>query len=331
MSTADTPREVLLEVQDLKKYFSPHGSLLGQRGGKIRAVDGVNLTVRKGETMGLVGESGSGKSTLARAILQLDPPTAGSVKFRGQELTGLGERAMRPFRRHIQMIFQDPYASLNPRMTVEQIVAEPMIIHRLTQSSSETRKRVSALLDVVHLPTSALKRYPREFSGGQRQRVGIARALAVQPDLIIADEAVSALDVSIQAQIVNLFIELRAQFEIAVVFIAHDLAIVRQVADRVAVMYLGKLMETTDCDRFYAEPLHPYTQALIDAAPIPDPVVEATRQRPVLAGEIPSPSSPPAGCVFHTRCPVAVDRCRKDVPVTRELRPHHFVACSELT
>ncbi len=330
MTSSDTPSEVLLEVRDLRKFFSPHGSLLGHGGGKIRAVDGVDLIVRKGETVGLVGESGSGKSTLGRAILQLDPPTSGSVKFRGEELCGIGERRMRPYRRHMQMIFQDPYASLNPRMTVEQIVAEPLIVHHLARSSEDRRKRVAELLDVVHLPISAMKRYPREFSGGQRQRIGIARALAVQPDLIIADEAVSALDVSIQAQIINLFMELRAQFDIALIFIAHDLAVVRHVADRVAVMYLGKLMETADWEQLYTEPLHPYTRALMDAAPIPDPAVEAMRKRPILAGEVPSPSSPPPGCVFHTRCPEAVDRCRLEAPVLRELRPRHLVACSEV-
>lgn len=322
--------EPLLEVRNLKKYFAPHGSLLRRNGGKIRAVDGVSLTVGKGEALGLVGESGSGKSTLGRAILQLDPPTTGGVRFGGEELVGLSEGKMRPFRRRMQMIFQDPYASLNPRMTIERIIAEPLIVHQLARSAEERRRRVAELLDIVQLPQSAMKRYPREFSGGQRQRVGIARALAVQPELIIADEAVSALDVSIQAQIMNLFAELRSQFNIALFFIAHDLAVVRQIADRVAVMYLGKLMETADCDQLYAEPLHPYTRALIDAAPIPDPVVEATRDRTVLPGDAPSPSAPPSGCVFHTRCSIAVERCRRDVPALRDLRPGHAVACTEV-
>ncbi|MDH3235065.1 MAG: ATP-binding cassette domain-containing protein [Alphaproteobacteria bacterium] len=330
MTDLDAKPDTLLQVRNLKKQFAPHGSMLTGRGGKIRAVDGISLTVGAGETLGLVGESGSGKSTLGRALLQLDPPTSGSVRFRGTELVGLSERKMRPYRRHMQMIFQDPYASLNPRMTIEQIVSEPLIVHRLAKTAEDRRKRVAELLDIVHLPNSAMKRYPREFSGGQRQRVGIARALAVQPDLIVADEAVSALDVSIQAQIVNLFAELRAQFNIALIFIAHDLAVVRQIADRVAVMYLGKLMETADCDQLYREPLHPYTRALIDAAPIPDPVVEAARQRTVLGGEVPSPSAPPPGCVFHTRCAIAVDGCRRDVPALRELRPGHAVACTEV-
>ena len=331
MTEPPARQDPLLEVRDLTKHFAPHGSMLTGRGAKIRAVDGVSLTLGAGEALGLVGESGSGKSTLGRAILQLDPPTSGSVRFRGQELVGLSDRTMRPYRRHMQMIFQDPYASLNPRMTVEQIIAEPLVVHRLAKTADDRRKRVAELLDIVHLPKSAMKRYPREFSGGQRQRVGIARALAVQPELIIADEAVSALDVSIQAQIVNLFAELRAQFNIALIFIAHDLAVVRQIADRVAVMYLGHLMETADCDALYREPLHPYTKALIDAAPIPDPAVEAARERTVLPGEVPSPSAPPPGCVFHTRCAMAVDGCRRDVPAIRELRPGHTVACTEIT
>lgn len=331
MTELDAKPDILLQVRNLKKHFAPHGSLLTGRGGKIRAVDGISFAVGAGETVGLVGESGSGKSTLGRAVLQLDAPTSGSVRFRGTELVGLGERQMRPYRQHMQMIFQDPYASLNPRMTIEQIISEPLIVHRLVKTAGERRKRVAELLDIVHLPNSAMKRYPREFSGGQRQRVGIARALAVQPELIIADEAVSALDVSIQAQILNLFAELRTQFNIALIFIAHDLAVVRHIADRVAVMYLGKLMEIADCDQLYGEPLHPYTRALIDAAPIPDPAIEATRERKVLGGEVPSPSAPPPGCVFHTRCAFAVDGCRQEEPVLRELRRGHTVACTEVS
>ena len=270
MTDLDAKPDTLLQVRNLKKQFAPHGSMLTGRGGKIRAVDGISLTVGAGETLGLVGESGSGKSTLGRALLQLDPPTSGSVRFRGTELVGLSERKMRPYRRHMQMIFQDPYASLNPRMTIEQIVSEPLIVHRLAKTAEDRRKRVAELLDIVHLPNSAMKRYPREFSGGQRQRVGIARALAVQPDLIVADEAVSALDVSIQAQVLNLLKDLQQELGLTFMFISHNLAVIHYIANRIAVMCAGRIVELAPRDRLFENPVHPYTRALLSAVPHPE-------------------------------------------------------------
>src|SRR5690349_8512788 len=295
--------EPLLEVTDLVKHYPIRSGLVIERDvGTVRAVDGVSLTLHEGETLGLVGESGCGKSTLCRAILQLIPPTSGSVKFLGQELVGLSRRELRPLRRQMQMIFQDPYASLNPRKRVGQIVGDPMDLHGLA-SGAELKRRVQDLLDRVGLRPEHYNRFPHEFSGGQRQRIGIARALALQPKLIVADEPVSALDVSVQAQIVNLLKDLQAEFGLSYLFVAHDLGVVRHVSDRVAVMYLGKVMENSGTDSLYDRPVHPYSNALLSAVPIPDPRLNEARERVVLEGDVPSPSNPPSGCRFHTRCP----------------------------
>ena len=295
--------------------------------GTVKAVDGVSFEVAPGETFGLVGESGCGKTTTGRCILQLESPTAGQVIFEGRNLAEASPAEMRAIRRRLQVIFQDPFSSLNPRMTVGQIIAEPMRVHRLVASKAEAESRVAELLGEVGLPASMARRYPHEMSGGQRQRVGIARALALKPAFIVCDEPVSALDVSIQAQIVNLLEELQAKYGLAYLFIAHDLAVVRHLSHRVGVMYLGRLVETAPADDLYDRPLHPYTRALLDAAPVPDPRIEATRAHTVLAGEVPSPLDPPSGCVFHPRCPIAVAECRVVVPELREVRPRHQVAC----
>jgi oligopeptide transport system ATP-binding protein len=323
--------QVLVSVQDLRVYFPvTSGIILQRRIGVIKAVDGVSLDIRRGETLGLVGESGCGKTTLGRTVLLLHRPTGGRVIFDGQDLTTMRPSALRRMRRHMQMIFQDPFASLNPRMTVGSIIAEPLVIHGLVKNRKERRERVEQLMQVVGLNPFYANRYPHEFSGGQRQRIGIARALAVQPSFIVADEPVSALDVSIQAQIINLLEELQARFHLTYLFIAHDLSVVRHISNRVAVMYLGKLMELADRDELYENPLHPYTKALLSAVPVPDPAVEARRERIILQGEIPSPLRPPSGCVFHTRCPIAIDECRTGVPEWRNVgtadRPH-WVAC----
>ncbi|WP_394043584.1 ABC transporter ATP-binding protein [Roseixanthobacter liquoris] len=305
----------LLEVRDLVMHFGP-----------VQAVGGVSLSVKSGETLGLVGESGCGKSTTGRAILQLCKPTAGEVLFDGCDLTQLGGSEMRKKRRHLQMIFQDPYASLNPRMTVESIVSEPMQIHDLVPKNQRTQ-RVQELLRTVGLNPHFANRYPHEFSGGQRQRIGIARALAANPDFIVCDEPVSALDVSIQAQIVNLLEDLQDEFGLTYLFIAHDLSVVRHISDRIAVMYLGKIVELADRNALYDDPLHPYTKALLSAVPIPDPVIERKRERIILTGDVPSPISPPSGCHFHTRCPYAMDVCKQIVPTLADQGDHHFVAC----
>ncbi|GBD12683.1 Oligopeptide transport ATP-binding protein OppF [bacterium HR24] len=322
---------VLVSVRDVKMHFPVTAGILFQRRvGTIRAVDGVTFDIKRGETVGLVGESGCGKTTLGRCILMLYRPTSGRIVFEGQDLTAMKPGEIRRMRRRMQMIFQDPYASLNPRMTVGSIIAEPMIIHGLVKSRRERRERVEELMRVVGLNPFYANRYPHEFSGGQRQRIGIARALAVQPSFIVADEPVSALDVSIQAQIINLLEELQERFQLTYLFIAHDLSVVRHISNRVAVMYLGKVMELTDRDELYSNPLHPYTKALLSAVPVPDPAVEAKRERIILLGEIPSPMRPPPGCVFHTRCPIAIDECRTRVPEWRNVgtadRPH-WVAC----
>jgi oligopeptide transport system ATP-binding protein len=319
--------EVLLEVHDLVKHYPVSTGFLGRRAGLVRAVDGVSFTVQRGETLGLVGESGCGKTTTGRCILQLERPTSGSVRFQGQELTLLRAEALRPLRRRLQVIFQDPYSSLNPRMTVGQIVGEPLAVHHLVPDAAAAARRVQELLGQVGLLPQHARRYPHELSGGQRQRVGIARALALEPLLIVCDEPVSALDVSIQAQIVNLLEDLQRQLGLTYLFIAHDLSVVRHISDRVAVMYLGKIMELADRTALYEEPLHPYTKALLSAVPIPDPEVEARRERIVLRGEVPSPLTPPSGCVFHPRCPIAVEACARTVPTLREVRPRHWAAC----
>ena len=319
--------ETLVDVRGLKVYFPVTAGLIFQRKvADIKAVDGVTFQIRKGETLGLVGESGCGKSTTGRAILQLYRPTEGSIKFGDVELTEIKGGELRRMRRKMQMIFQDPYASLNPRMSVGAIVGEPLAIHGLAKGK-ERRERVAELMRIVGLNPYYASRFPHEFSGGQRQRIGVARALAVEPDFIVADEPVSALDVSIQAQIINLLEDLQEQFGLTYLFIAHDLSVVPHTSDRVAVMYLGKIMELTGRDELYENPLHPYTKALLSAVPIPDPDLEKTRERIILTGDVPSPMRPPPGCVFHTRCPIAIDECRTELPEWREVSKDHWVAC----
>jgi oligopeptide transport system ATP-binding protein len=323
--TAST--DVLLEVRDLVKHYPVGGGLFGGLRGIVRAVDGISFTIRRGETLGLVGESGCGKTTTGRCILQLERPTSGSVVFEGRELTRVDPRELRGLRRKIQVIFQDPYSSLNPRLTVGQTIAEPLSVHGIVPNPARRRERVQELLRRVGLAPRHADRYPHELSGGQRQRVGIARALAMEPSLIVCDEPVSALDVSIQAQIINLLEDLQAEFHLTYLFIAHDLAVVRHISDRVAVMYLGRIVEIADRQAVYDDPLHPYTKALLAAVPIPDPALEARRERVVLGGEVPSPLAPPAGCVFHPRCPIAIAECRAVIPELRELKPGHWAAC----
>ncbi len=317
----------LLEVRGLKKYFPiTQGIIIQRKVADVKAVDGLDFDVSTGETLGLVGESGCGKSTTGRTILQLYKPTAGEVLFRGQDLSKLGGEALRKMRADMQMIFQDPYASLNPRMTVGDIVGEPLEVHNIAKGK-EKRDRVQELLQTVGLNPYFINRYPHEFSGGQRQRVGIARALAVQPAFIVCDEPISALDVSIQAQIINLLEELQDKFHLTYLFIAHDLSVVRHISDRVAVMYLGKIMELTDRKTLYENPLHPYTRALLSAVPIPDPVIEEKRERIILQGDVPSPVKPPSGCRFHTRCPLAIPICKQVEPEWRDVGGNHHVAC----
>ena len=318
----------LLEVKNLKMYFPVTSGIIFQKKvAEVKAVDDVSFSIKKGETLGLVGESGCGKTTTGRCILQLNKPTAGEVIFEGARLNDLSTQEMRAMRRKMQVIFQDPYSSLNPRMTAGDTIGEPLIVHKLTASKGEYRDRVTELLQIVGLNPFMSDRYPHEFSGGQRQRIGIARALAVNPDFIVCDEPVSALDVSIQAQVINLLEELQEQFDLTYLFIAHDLSVVRHISERVAVMYLGHIVEVADRLELYENPLHPYTKALLSAVPIPDPIVEATRERIILTGDVPSPMNPPEGCVFHTRCPVAVDDCRLGMPELREVDANHWVAC----
>jgi oligopeptide transport system ATP-binding protein len=326
MSAAETNNNVLLHVDDLMMHFPIYRGVIQRQVGAVRAVDGVSFDIKRGETLGLVGESGCGKSTTGRTILQLYRPTAGSVSFEGTDLVHLKGEDLRKMRRKMQMIFQDPYASLNPRMTVADIVGEPLVVHNVA-TGREIEERVKHLLDLVNLNPSFAGRYPHEFSGGQRQRIGVARALALQPSFIICDEPISALDVSIQAQVVNLLEELQQQFNLTYLFIAHDLSMVRHISDRVAVMYLGVIVELATRDELYQTPLHPYTRALLSAVPIPDPIADAKRERVILKGDVPSPANPPSGCRFRTRCPIAEGVCAESRPDFREIKPGHFVAC----
>jgi oligopeptide transport system ATP-binding protein len=327
MTASGPPGAPLLEVRDLRKHFAVTGGFFGSEAGIVRAVDGVSFTVQRGETLGLVGESGCGKTTTGRCILRLEQPTSGSIVFEGRELTTMTEAALRSVRRRIQVIFQDPYSSLNPRMTVGDIIAEPLAVHRIMPDRARRTARVRDLLTHVGLLPQHAGRYPHQLSGGQRQRVGVARALAMEPSLLVCDEPVSALDVSIQAQIINLLEDLQGELGLTYLFIAHDLSVVRHISDRVAVMYLGRIVELADAKVLYDDPLHPYTRALLAAVPIPDPELEARRERFVLGGEVPSPLNPPSGCVFHPRCPIAVDRCRSTVPELRQVKTGHLAAC----
>jgi peptide/nickel transport system ATP-binding protein len=326
-ASARVPGVPLVELDDLRVWFPiKSGVLMDRHVGDVRAVDGVSLSISRGETLGLVGESGCGKSTIGRTVLRLYRPTSGRVVFDGQDVTALSDNALRPLRRRMQMVFQDPFASLNPRHSVGRTIAEPMRVHGIA-SGAEASRRVFEILDVVGLPSDAAGRYPHEFSGGQRQRIGLARALSLNPELIVCDEPVSALDVSIQAQIVNLLEELQAEFGLTYLFIAHDLAVVRHISDRIAVMYLGKVVEVAGGDELYETPLHPYTIALLSAIPIPDPVVERARTVIQIPGDLPSPADPPAGCRFHTRCPfVRSSRCADEEPMLRTVAGHQ-VAC----
>jgi oligopeptide transport system ATP-binding protein len=318
----------LVEVRGLKKYFPvTTGFLLQRTVGQVKAVDGVSFAIRKGETFGLVGESGCGKSTIARCLLKLHPSTEGAMLFEGADIEQLDARATRSFRRRVQAIFQDPYSSLNPRMTVREIVGEPIHIHSEKRDSAANTGRVNELLGLCGLPLRLASRYPHEMSGGQRQRVGIARALALHPDFIVCDEPVSALDVSIQAQIINLLEDLRDELGLTYLFIGHDLSVVKHLCHRVAVMYLGRIVEIAESDELFDHPMHPYTRALLEAIPIPDPVAEQARAHQVLPGEVPSPLNPPDGCVFHPRCGLAVPACRQSVPELLEVRPDHWAAC----
>ena len=327
-SAATQSEDIILEVKNLKMYFPVGAGVLSRKpGGYVKAVDDVNFTVKRGETLGLVGESGCGKTTTGRCILQLYKPTAGQVIFDGQDLTSMNTKTMRGMRREMQVIFQDPYSSLNPRMTAGNIIGEPLIVHGLVANKTEYRDKVADLLTNVGLNPYMADRFPHEFSGGQRQRIGVARALSVSPKFIVADEPVSALDVSIQAQIINLLEDLQEQFNLTYLFIAHDLSVVRHISDRVGVMYLGHMVEMAERNEIYRNPIHPYTKALLSAVPIPDPVLDAQRERVLLTGEVPSPLNPPSGCVFHPRCPVANDTCSQILPELREVETNHHSAC----
>ncbi|MCG8513610.1 MAG: dipeptide ABC transporter ATP-binding protein [Halanaerobiales bacterium] len=317
--------KVLLEVNQLKKYFPVKAGVFKKTVGYVKAVDEISFYIKEGETLGLVGESGCGKSTTGATILRLEEATSGEVKYQGKDVLGLNKKEMREMRKEMQIIFQDPYASLNPRMTVADIVGEPLDIHNLVDNKKERNERVRELLDSVGLTAEQMNRYPHEFSGGQRQRIGVARALAVSPKLIIADEPVSALDVSIQAQVINILQDLQREYGLTYLFIAHDLSVVKHISDRVAVMYLGKIVEMTDKEDLYNNPLHPYTQSLLSAIPIPDPTVN--NERIILEGDVPSPVNPPSGCRFHPRCPKAMEVCSEAVPEFKEYDDGHFAAC----
>ncbi|GEM82130.1 ABC transporter ATP-binding protein [Meiothermus hypogaeus] len=321
----ETTTANLVEVTHLKKWFPIRGGILSRVVANVKAVNDVSFGVKKGEVLGLVGESGSGKTTVGRTILRLIEPTEGTISFQGQDITHIPKNQLRSYRRKMQIIFQDPFASLNPRMTVGDIIAEPLVIHNLEGSAQARNDRVAELLQLVGLNPDHVRRYPHEFSGGQRQRIGIARALAVRPEFIVADEPVSALDVSIQAQVVNLLQDLKEQLGLTILFIAHDLAVVEYISDRIAVMYLGKVMELAPSRDLYLKPRHPYTEALLSAIPTPDPTIK--RERIVLQGDIPSPINPPSGCVFRTRCRYAIAECANTVPELKEVSPGHFKAC----
>ncbi len=318
--------DYLIEVENLVMYFPVTAGILQKKVADVKAVDGISFYIKRGETLGLVGESGCGKTTTGRSILQLYKPTAGKVLFEGKDLTKLKSREMRNMRRNMQLIFQDPYASLDPRMSAGAIIGEPLIVHNIAKGK-EYKEQVAELFRMVELEPYMAERYPHEFSGGQRQRIGIARALALKPKLIICDEPVSALDVSVQAQVTQLLMRLREEFSLTYLFIAHDLSVVRYISDRVAVMYLGKIMEITDSNELYDNPLHPYTIALLSAVPIPDPVVDRQRKRILLTGDVPSPVNPPSGCHFHPRCSMAIDICKEQVPELRNLGGEHWVSC----
>ena len=317
--------KVLLKVDHMKKYFPIRSGIFARTTGQVKAVDDVSFEVYEGETLGIVGESGCGKSTTGRVLMRLTEPTEGRIEFNGTDLTALSSEAMRKMRRDIQMVFQDPYASLNPRHTIEKILEEPLIVHGIGRTSAERIKMVLDYLKIVGLSEYHAKRYPHQFSGGQRQRIGIARALMTNPKLIIADEPVSALDVSIQAQVLNLMKQLQEELKLTYIFIAHDLGVVRHISDRVGVMYLGRMVELATSESLYEKPLHPYTQALLSAVPIPDP--EHVSEQMILTGDIPSPSNPPSGCTFHTRCPFAMAVCKQKAPALQEITPGHSVAC----
>ncbi|WP_102716264.1 dipeptide ABC transporter ATP-binding protein [Paenibacillus castaneae] len=318
------PRETLIEIRNLKKYFPVKGGVLKRTIGYVKAVDDVSFDIYKGETLGIVGESGSGKSTLGRLLIRLLDPTGGQIRFQDADISAISQRAMRKYRRDMQMVFQDPYSSLNPRMSVGELIAEPMLVQK-TVAKSDRNERVIELLGKVGLPPEAASKYPHEFSGGQRQRIGIARALAIYPKFVIGDEPVSALDVSVQSQVLNLMDDLQDEFKLTYLFIAHDLSVVKHISDRVGVMYLGRLAELAHKDNLYEKPLHPYTKALLSAVPVAD--VRHKKEKIKLVGEMPSPSNPPSGCTFHTRCPQAHDRCKAERPDLKEVFTGHFVAC----